>query len=212
MKMYKKSDLNLINGLLVSESGDIVMPDLRIVKQANDLETIIQQTNYLEAQPEATPMPSLKEFERISIDDCDDVFTASTPLLDNQAAHTMAMMDEFDDIDTVNKANNMVQDFGLLISFVENDYVIDCGGDTVVPFDTPAIGSVLELTKDAVVSFIAHICGLCSNGLCDGCPNDDGDDDDIPRRGMVAVPATKENLDKISKSDDKESEDEGSEE
>lgn len=218
MKMYKKSDLNLVNGMLVAESGDIVMPDLRIVKQANDFETIIQQAAFLEDQPEATPMPSLKGFERVSINDREDTFTASTPMLDKQAARTMAMMEELDDIDIVNKANKMVADFKLLIDFIANDYVIDCGGDIVMPFDTPVFGDVLKLTKDEVIAFIAHVCGLCNNDLCDACPNDD-DEDKHPRRGMVTVPATKENLDKImeffdeiSKSDDEKSEDEGSEE
>lgn len=194
MKMYKKSDLNLVNGMLVTESGDIVMPDHRIVDQANNLETIIQQTLYLEDQPQATPMPSLKGFERESINDHEQEFTASTPMLDVKVAEAMGIMDEIDDISIVNKANQMMVDFGQLVDFVSNDYVIDCGGDTALQFDTPRMGDVLKLTKEDITIFIAHICGLCDEDPCDGCPADDSLE---LGSAAVAIPATKENIDKI---------------
>lgn len=195
MKMYKKSDLSLVNGLLVTESGDIVMPDRRIVDQANQLETIIQQTLYLEDQPQATPMPSLDGFKRESVNDHEQEFTASTPLLDAKAAEAMGIMDEIDDISIVNKANQMMLEFGQLVDFVSNDYVIDCGGDMALQFDTPRMGDVLKLTKEDVTVFVAHVCGLCDEGMCDGCPADEGLVDHGPIG--VSIPATKENLDKV---------------
>ena len=217
MKMYKKSNLSLINGMLVSESGDIVMPDRRIVDQANKLETIIQQTFYLEDQPQAMPMPSLKGFKRESINDIENHFIATTPLLDDKIAEAMNLMDEIDDINIVNKANQMMADFGMLVDFVSNDYVIDCGGDMALQFDTPRMGDVLKLTKEDITVFIAHICGLCDEDLCDNCPADDKDDKDTPRHGVIAVPATKENLRKLEEflddiTNDGDTKDDGSEE
>ena len=187
MKLYKKSDLSLINGMLVStETNDIIMPDINVVKQANALETIAQKAKYLAAQPEATPMPSLKGFERKSIKD--DLiggvkFEAKTPGLDFKAAEAMALMSELDDVETTNKANAMLDKFTELLAFVKNDFVIDFGGGTPV-FDTPTLGSILELTQQDIVDVIAmaaglekdddHDCENCDDEDCPYHPNYDG--------------------------------------
>lgn len=165
MKMYKKSDLNLTNGLLVSKDGDIVLPDIRIVDQANRLETMAQQSAYLMAQPEAMPMPSLDGFKRVSIKDNDGVkFTATTPLMDQKAKEAMAIMDELDDMATVEQANNMLHEFAALLEFVGNDFVVDCGNELYC-FDTPVIGSVLDLTKDDIVNVVAYVCGMAEDDI-----------------------------------------------
>lgn len=164
MKMYKKSEINLNNGLLVSKDGDIVMPDIRIVDQANYLETLLQETEYLAKQPEATPMPSLDGFKRASIKDSKVKFTATTPLMDMKQHEAMAIMDELDDMLLVERANNMLDDFKDLIDFVDNDFVVDCGSDLYY-FDTPMIGSVLELDKEGIVDVIAHVCGMTEDGI-----------------------------------------------
>lgn len=169
MKMYDKKSLSLINGMLVSESGDIVMPDAKVVKQANKLETMAQQNAYIASQPPATPMPSLDGFERVSINDVDAMkFSAATPMLDMQAFRSMAIMNELDDIRATNVANKLIDDFAELIRFVENNYVIDCGCG-IEQFDTPTIGSVLDLTQQKVCEIIASLCGLE--------PDDDDDDE-----------------------------------
>lgn len=181
MKMYKKSDLSLINGMLVSvETSDIIMPDINVVKQANALETIAQKAKYLAAQPEATPMPSLKGFERKSIKDdlIDGVkFEVKTPGLDFKAAEAMALMSELDDVETTNKANAMLDKFTELLAFVKNDFVIDFGGSAPV-FDTPTLGSILELTQQDIVDVIAMASGLEKDDDpdCENC-----DDEDCPR-------------------------------
>ena len=165
MKMYKKSDLTLNNGLLVSKDGDIILPDIRIVDQANKLETLAQQSAYLMTQPEATPMPSLDGFKRVSIKDNDGVkFTATTPLMDKKVEEAMAIMDELDDLATVKQANNMLHEFNALLEFVGNDFVVDCGSELYC-FDTPMIGSVLDLTKDDIVNVVASACGMTDAGI-----------------------------------------------
>lgn len=165
MKMYKKSDLTLNHGLLVSKDGDIILPDIRIVDQANRLETLAQQSAYLMTQPEATPMPSLDGFKRVSIKDNDGVkFTATTPLMDQKAEEAMAIMDELDDLATVKQANNMLHEFAALLEFVDNDFVVDCGNELYC-FDTPMIGSVLDLTKDDIISVVASVCGMAEDGI-----------------------------------------------
>lgn len=171
MKMYNKSDLKLVNGLLVNSDGDIVAPDAKVVKQANELETILQKAVYLSSQPEPTPMPSLDGFTRMSIDDGKvSKFSADTPLLDMEAKKSMWMMDELDDMKTAKQANEMLDHFKELISFVSDEHVIDLGVD-VNKFDTPTLGNILELGVDDVVSVVALACGL----------EKDDDDDDLPK-------------------------------
>lgn len=185
MKMYKKSKLTLNHGLLVSKDGDIVLPDYRIVQQANALETMIQKAAYLMAQPEATPMPSLDGFERRSIDDSETrKFKVDTPTMDAKAEEAMKLMDEIDDMATADKANAMLDDFKSFLDFVTQDFVVD-GGDQLYKFDTPMLGDVLKLTETDVVNAIAYVCGMAEEK-----------DDDEPTCG-IAIPATKENFDKV---------------
>lgn len=160
MKMYKKSDVTLNHGLLVSKDGDIILPDPRIVQQANNLETMVQKVAYLSFQPKATPAPSLDGFERESIDDSKSrKFEVSTPVMDAKADEAMKLMDEIDDVTTANAANAMLDDFKELLDFVTQDFVIDCG-DQLYKFDTPTLGNVLELTEADVIDEVAYACGM----------------------------------------------------
>lgn len=166
MKMYKKSELTLVDGMLVAADGDIVQPDIEVVVQANSLETLKQKTAFLAAQPEATPMPSLDGFERKSIGDGDIKLSAHTPTLDKQAEEAVAMMDELDDMVTVSHANAMIEDYSKLLAFAKADYVIDCGSQGLIHlFDTPTLGSVLDLTQDAVLDVIFSACGMDKDAL-----------------------------------------------
>lgn len=186
MKLYKKSDLSLTNnGLLVSKDGDIVLPDIKIVNQANELDLLAQQSEYLASQPEATPMPSLDGFERMSIKDgVKGYFHVKTPTLDQKFDEAMAIMDEIDGQNKAEHANRMLDAFVDFIEFVASDSVIDCGNELYC-FDTPMIGNVLELTKDDVIEIIATI-------------NDfDGVRKNEDEAHVMAVPATEENLNKI---------------
>lgn len=177
MKMYKKSDLSIIDGMLVSDTtGDIIIPDVRIVKQANLLEDIKQKASYLSAQPAATKAPSLDGFERLSIKDKvieGAKFEATTPLMDIEAAKTMKLMEELDDMMVVDKANEFLGNFTDLLSFVNNDFVVDCGGDKIIPFDTPTLGSVLELKQKDITEVIAMASGLHGDKDCADCDDTD---------------------------------------
>lgn len=197
MKLYKKSDLNLdASGLLVSKDGDIILPDINIVNQANELDTLIQQHEYLSMQPEATPMPSLDGFHRMSIkDNSRGWFEVKTPTLDAERDKAMAIMDEIDGQIKADTANQMLDKFAALIEFVDGDAVIDCGNELYC-FDTPMLGNVLELTKEDVLDVIATIADFDGiHKVNDDDDKDENEDSQIPH--VVVVPATEENLDKI---------------
>lgn len=187
MKMYSKSDLHLFNGLLVSDiSNDVILPNTKVVKQANLLETLAQKVAYLAKQPSAVEAPSLDGFVRESINDDvieDAKFKASTPLLDIEVAKSMAMMDEIDDMQVVEQANKLLDHFKDLLLFVSDDCFVGTSDGMMMKFDTPTLGSVLELTKDDVISVVAAVAGLEKEddaGLMHKViPSDELDDEDI---------------------------------
>jgi len=165
IKMYRKSTLTLVNGLLVNQDNEIIMVDPAIINEANELETLLQKFSYINDQPEAQPMPTLDGFRRKSISDKNDMFfVAKTPTLDEMAKRTMMMMDEIDGHNTAAEANKMLRQFSKLIDFVDSDTIVGMDGSELVKFDTPTLGSVLELTRKDVINVIATINGLTSDG------------------------------------------------
>lgn len=173
MKMYKKSDLQLINGMLVSGDEIIAVAD-HIVNQANELETLVQKAEYLSTQPSATPMPSLDGFERKSANEFGERFIATTPVTDMKVAEAMAIMDEADDVAITDVANGLLDQFTELAKFIREDYVIDTNAPSIIAFDTPTLGSILDLTTDDLMHAIAKVCGMSAekvscDGNCDEC-------------------------------------------
>ena len=175
MKMYKKEELVYTNGMLVSVTGDIVMPSAFVISQANELETRLQKSAYIDAQPAATPMPTLDGFERMSIKDTNLKFSAITPTLDGKVDEALEIMHEIDDIETVQRANAMVEEFSALIRFATDDFVVDCGEGEISFFDTPMLGNPLEWGKRDIADAIAAICGMAQECLT---VHDDTEGDD----------------------------------
>lgn len=180
MKMYKKEELTLVNGMLVSVTGDIVMPPAPVVSQANELETRLQKSAYLDAQPAATPMPTLDGFERMSVNDTNLKFSAITPALDGKVDEALEIMHEIDDIETVQRANAMVEEFSALIRFASEDFVVDCGEGEISFFDTPMLGNPLEWGKRDIADAIAAICGMAQECLTvhDDTEDEESDEED----------------------------------
>ena len=189
MKMYKKSDLTIIDGMLVNGDGDIINVSYKVVNQANELETLVQKATFLAAQPKATPMPSLDGFVRTSSKEAQR-FSAETPTMDAKAEEALTIMDELDDVATASQGNAMLDHFSDLIEFAKVDYVIDYGCGKLLTFDTPTLGCPLDLTPDDVMKAVAFVCGMTK---------DDEDEDDEPEVHVIkSIPLTKENLDKLS--------------
>ena len=160
MKMYKKSDLSLVDGLLLAEDGTIVKPVGDVIAQANELDTLYQKAMYLKAQPAASPMPSLAGFERKSNFDIGVGFTADTPLLDKKSEEAMKLMEEIDDYNTANEVNKFLEGYADLIRFAASDKVVCSEDDAIEVFDTPALGDPLEISVEAIQVTAALIHGL----------------------------------------------------
>ena len=195
MKMYEKSELTLVNGRLVDKDKNVIAVNPNIVHEANNLETRAQKTDYLLAQPAATPMPTLDGFKRKSSKDTGVKFNTTTPLMDAKMQETMDLMDELDDMALADKANAMLDDFKHLIEFAQNDYVVSEDGifGCTNAFDMPTLGSVLELTVDDICNVVA----LAVVMKPDGTKADEGEDVELH---SIAIPLN--NVDTIEKLQD----------
>lgn len=161
MKLYEKSSLSLFDGMFVAADGTIVVPDSKVMNQANELETLIQEAVYLMNQPDAAPAPSLSGFERKSVFKVKEHFVAETPTLDKKADEAITLMDELDDATRVIDINNHIQHFADLVRFAGADRIV-CFEDNAYynRFDTPVLGDPLKLTVNDVIDKIAFIHGV----------------------------------------------------
>lgn len=162
MKMYKKSELKLVDGLLLAKDGTVVTPVGDVVHQANELDTMVQKAIYLHAQPEATPMPSLDGFERVSNFDMKYALTADTPTLDKRAEEAVQLMDELDDLKRVKEVNKFLEEYSELVRFAEAEQVVCSEADAPEVFDTPTLGNPLDLTPELILKSVGIIYGIAT--------------------------------------------------
>lgn len=142
MKLYKKADLEFIDGMLVAKDGEIVNAGIKAVSQANELETMLQKAEWLKSQPSPCQGPDFSSFKRKSTNEIED-FVAETPLLDKKVAETMDLLNELDVVELTNKVNEVQRYMADLINFTKSDYVVS-NGSAIVKFDVPTLGNPLE--------------------------------------------------------------------
>lgn len=160
MKMYKKSEMSLVDGLLLAEDGTVVAPVGNVIRQANELDTLVQKAIYLQQQPEATPMPSLDGFERASNFKVRCGLSVDTPILDKHAEEALQLMDELDDCKRVDEVNTFLEKYADLISFADSEQVVCSEATTPEKFDTPVLGNPLKLTPELIVKSVGIIHGI----------------------------------------------------
>ena len=159
MKLYNKEKLKFVDGVLTTKKGKIAMPSKTIVEQANQLETMLQQTMYLDRQPDPQPAPTLDGFNRVHsyqapIVDC------RTPLLDEKAELSLALMEEMDKKEHAEKFQEVLDHFAPLVEWAHKDSFAACEHECLISFDTPTLGNPLTWTEESIVKHIAHSCGF----------------------------------------------------
>lgn len=161
-KIYKKSQLKLVDGMLVTKKGKVVMPHWRVIFTANELDTLLQKAVYLAGQPEAVAAPSLDGFERESLIRTDaGKFSPITPTLDAKAKETLDLMEELDGVTTAHQMNDMLKEFEVLIDFADKDYFVSDGSWDGRRFDTPFLcEDILDLDREDILNAIGIINGL----------------------------------------------------
>lgn len=160
MKFMKKEKLTYKNGYLINEKGKIVMPDYDVVYQFNNLEEEFQKAMYLKAQPKAVAAPSMEGWGKVSEHDVDveDMFFAETPTLDKKIEESIALMDDIDAANKVDKLRAISAGYPKVIEFINSKEII-VYEDNEYRFDMATLGNPLEFTVEKfrkVVSIIGE--------------------------------------------------------
>ena len=160
MKFMKKEKLTYKNGYLINEKGKIVMPDYDVVYQFNNLEEEFQRAMYLKAQPKAVAAPSMEGWEKVSEHDVDveDMFFAKTPTLDKKIEESIALMDDIDAANKVDKLRAISAEYPKVIEFINSKEII-VYEDNEYRFDLATLGNPLEFTVEKFRKVVSVIGG-----------------------------------------------------
>ena len=160
MKFMKKEKLTYKNGYLINEKGKIVMPDYDVVYQFNNLEGEFQRALYLKAQPKAVAAPSMEGWEKVSEHDVDveDMFFAKTPTLDKKIEESIALMDDIDAANKVDKPRAISAGYPKVIEFINSKEII-VREDNEYRFDLATLGNPLEFTVEKFRKVVSIIGG-----------------------------------------------------
>ena len=160
MKFMKKEKLTYKNGYLINEKGKIVMPDYDVVYQFNNLEEEFQKAMYLKAQPKAVAAPSMEGWEKVSEHDVDvqDMFFAKTPTLDKKIEESIALMNDIDAANKVDKLRAISAGYSKVIEFINSKEII-VYEDNEYRFDLATLGNPLEFTVEKFRRVVSVIGG-----------------------------------------------------
>lgn len=160
MKFMKKDKLVYKNGYLINKSGKIVMPRYDVVYQFNNLEWEFQRALYLKAQPKAVAAPSMEGWEKVSEHDVDveDMFFAKTPTLDKKIEESIALMDDIDAANKVDKLRAISARYPKVIEFINSKEII-VYEDNEYQFDLAMLGNPLEFTVEKFRKVVSVIGG-----------------------------------------------------
>lgn len=161
MKAYKKSELEVVNGFLMTRNMEVVAVDPAIVRSVNALETFLQKAEYVSEQPKAQAAPSLEGFERRTTARKYEV-KVETPLTDKAVEEGVALMRELSQASDARKVNSILEGFRPALDFLDNDYIVEVASDNVTAFDTPLIDEAFDGVLDAraqdVIEAVARYC------------------------------------------------------
>ena len=160
MKFMKKEKLTYKNGYLINEKGKVVMPDYDVVYQFNNLEVEFQRALYLKAQPKAVAAPSMEGWKKVSEHDVDveDMFFAETPTLDKKIEESIALMDDIDAANKVDKLRAISAGYPKVIEFINSKEII-VYEDNEYRFDLATLGNPLEFTVEKFRRVVSVIGG-----------------------------------------------------
>lgn len=161
MKVYKKSELEVINGYLMTKDMEVVAVSPLFVRNVNALETFLQKASYVSDQPKAQAAPSLDGFKRRT-NGREYEIKVETPLTDKAVEDGVALMRELSQASDVRKVNEIIKNFRVALDFLDSDYVMDAASEDTMAFDTPlideAFGGVLDVRAQDVIEAIAGYC------------------------------------------------------
>ena len=155
MKIYKKSECEMIDGIIVKDGEAVGLP-CSVHRMLHIVEEQLQKAYYLLDQPKACPAPTLEGFVKKTSSPMPFIKKPTTPFSDAQVNMALAIMNETDAVNAVNEINDMIEDFKPLIEWVASETLMD-SGDCYGKLDLPELGDPLKLTTDDIVEALKAI-------------------------------------------------------
>lgn len=126
MKLYKKSDLKVVEGYIVDGDNEIVTIPEEIVKQYIELDKRIQEAVYILDQPRTQEAPTLEGFEiHEPFATKVEVGGALGELLKFKEKEAMAMVDALEAQDDTRELNELIDIYKPLMFWCEKEYIPD---------------------------------------------------------------------------------------
>ena len=157
MKIINKSDMRFVEGYLVDKDGNVINEPI-LVDNANTIFEMADFNKFVNANkkrieeaegkveyiiPDVYPVTEVK------------VSKPKTPTLDAQAAEALKAWGEAESVDKVDEANEMLEEFGCLIDFVESGiWLVQDRGQTPVRFKTDPLDMSIKEIVDAVTEYV----------------------------------------------------------
>lgn len=161
-KMYYKKNLVMVDGrVLDPETNEVVCLPIDVIMQAEKLDLMAQQFEYLKDQGEYHPGPSLEGFKRRSVFDGNVgrpyLEDPETPTMDARVAEALAFIDESEALDRVKDVNRTIDHLGALFDFLGSDHFFEAEKYKNQIVDAPTLGNILELTPEEARGIIEEI-------------------------------------------------------
>lgn len=155
MKLYKKEDLQFVDGYLVDKEGNVVAPDDDVIPLFNQLEEMKQEIAWRLANPEpkaAEVAPFKFESARPTVGFHAEV---DTPLLDRKVAEGVQLYEEVVRANKVEDVERLIDRFMPVLVWADSDEFF---GHAAVTwrFDTKTIGNPLEADAGELVAIICQ--------------------------------------------------------
>lgn len=157
MKIINKSDMRFVEGYLVDKDGNVIN-EPTLVDNANTIFEMADFNKFVNANkkrieeadgkveyiiPDVYPVTEVK------------VSKPKTPTLDAQAAEALKAWGEAESVGKADEANEMLEDFGCLIDFVESGiWLVQDRSQTPVRFKTDPLEMSIKEIVDAVTEYV----------------------------------------------------------
>lgn len=150
MKLVRKDAVHYDRGYIIDECMNVVALPFSVAFSLNCLERDLQKALHLQAQPDATPMPTGDGYEFKSEHGLDIEIEVPTPTLDEMVEKAKALDGELDGCREAKELLKYLENLSDLLEFVSSNSFIE--GDNGIRLDLKNLGDPLHLTKDDVVA------------------------------------------------------------
>lgn len=158
-KIYKKEELQYINGYIV-KGDEIVAIDDSIVALLNKLDEDVQRKRFDDAKKGLIDLSAFDavEFERESErPQIKPTIHVDTPVLDQKVEEGKAFAKELDLLERAGKVEKYFDHLATATKFVIEDCVVESSFSHNWQFDLPVLGNPLELTRDELAEFVFEL-------------------------------------------------------